>query len=88
MFLHPTQLRNMMMRFSEVAAYQAVITRENHRDQLELHVVPAAGADTVSLAERLEKTAREAIKFRLAAKVLGEEAVLDGDPIRDERVWE
>ncbi|MEM7115606.1 MAG: AMP-binding protein [Chloroflexota bacterium] len=88
MFLHPTQLRNMMMRFSEVAAYQAVITRENHRDQLELHVVPVADAATASLAERLEKTAREAIKFRLAAKVLRETAVLEGDPIRDERVWE
>lgn len=88
MFLHPTQLARMMARFPEVARYQAVITREAHRDDLSLYVVPAPGADTSDLAERLQQTAREAIKFKLTVAVVDETAVPpDSPPIRDERTW-
>ncbi len=86
MFLHPTQLANMMARFPEVSAYQAVITREEHKDYLALHVVPAPGADTADLAERLQKTARDAIKFRLSVALV--DALPSAAPIRDERTWE
>lgn len=87
MFLHPTQLGRMMKRFeSEVAAYQAVITRADHKDHLELHVVLEDGADGDILVERLQTAARENIKFRLVAKVVDG---LEGDGvIRDERSWE
>ncbi len=87
MFLHPTQLAAMMARFPEAAAYQAVITREAHRDELALHVVPQAGADTVSLAKRLQETARQALKFRLAVEMVAS-LPPDSPPIRDERTWD
>lgn len=89
MFLHPTQLASMMARFPEVQIYQAVITREEHRDELTLHVVPREGVDGTDLARRLEQTAREAIKFRLSVKTVAPEAIpADSPPLRDERTWE
>jgi len=86
MFLHPTQLASMMARFPEVAAYQAVITRAEHKDHLALHVVAATGSPE-DLAERLQTTAREAIKFRLTVEMVAS-LPPDALPIRDERTWE
>ncbi|MCP4425308.1 MAG: phenylacetate--CoA ligase [Chloroflexi bacterium] len=86
MFLHPTQLANMMARFPEAAAYQAVITRADHKDFLALHVVPAPNTDITDLADRLQKTARDAIKFRLTVELV--DSLPSDDPIRDERTWE
>ncbi len=87
MFLHPTQLANMMARFPEVVAYQAVITRVAHRDELALHIVPKADAAQANLAARIQKTAREAIKFRLAVEIV-ENLEPDAPPILDERTWD
>lgn len=87
MFLHPTQLANMMARFPEVAAYQAVITRVNHRDELSLQILPATSADQTDLSDRIQKTAREAIKFRLAVEIV-DNIEPDAPPILDERTWE
>ena len=87
MFLHPTQLANMMARFSEVSAYQAVITRVDHKDLLALHVVVANEASGTELANELQATARDAIKFRLTVKIV-DSLPVDSSPIRDERTWE
>lgn len=94
MFLHPTQLANMMARFPQVVRYQAVITREEHKDMLALDVVArddaaldeAAAAD---LAGDIAQTARDAIKFRLTVNVVAPHVLPpDSPPIRDERTWE
>lgn len=87
MFLHPTQLANLLKRFDDVAAYQAVITREEHRDELALHVVPTPAADQSTLSERLTEAARSALKFRLAVELVAA-LPADAPPIRDERKWE
>ena len=89
MFLHPTQLAVMMKRFPQVARYQAVITRTNHKDHIALHLVPAIGADTTGLATLVEETARQAIKFRLDAQLVPAKILKAGSPpMRDERTWE
>lgn len=85
MFLHPRQLRAMMARFPEVKRWQAVVTRHEHKDLLTLEIVaPDAPPD---LEERLIRTAREAIKFRLQVRRV-EHLPPDAPPIRDERTWE
>ena len=86
MFLHPAQLARMMAQFPEVSAYQAVITRVAHRDELRLEVVLGeAGTAEEDLTARLETAAREQIKFRLQAVVVA--SLPAGGPIRDEREW-
>ncbi len=87
MFLHPTQLANMMARFDEVSAYQAVITRVDHKDLLALHVVADSAASGTGLADKLQATAREAIKFRLTVEIV-DSLPTSAPPIRDERTWE
>lgn len=86
MFLHPVQLTNFMQRFEqEIIKFQAVITREDHRDNLVLEYVPSRGMQA-DLASRIQAAARENIKFNLTvAEVTEIEA--DG-PIRDERAWD
>ena len=89
MFLHPRQLADLMKRFPEVLRWQAVVTREEHKDYLALQVVTGAEANVSSLAERLAQAAREAIKFHLEVQAVTEEGLPPGSPpIRDERKWD
>ncbi len=89
MFLHPRQVADFMTRFPEVIRWQAVITREEHKDHLALYIVAGLGVDTASLPTNLAQTAREAIKFHLEVKIVSEESLPSGSPpIRDERTWE
>ena len=86
MFLHPVQLTNFMKRFDqEIIKFQAVITRENHRDNLAIEYVPSRGMQP-DLASRIQTAARENIKFKLTVNEVTE-IEADG-PIRDERDWD
>jgi len=89
MFLHPHQVGDFIKRFQDVIRWQAVITREEHKDHLELHVVTGPDTDTASLPSEIAKAAREAIKFNLEVKIISEESLSsESPPIRDERTWE
>ncbi len=89
MFLHPRQLSGVMARFPEVKRWQAVITRQEHKDYLTLQVVLEHGVDPTSLNERLTQTARETIKFNIAVVTVSEGELASGEPpIQDTRVWE
>jgi phenylacetate-CoA ligase len=89
MFLHPRQVADFMARFPEVTRWQAVITREEHKDFLALHVVTSPGTEEADLTARLAQAAREALKFQLAVKSVTEASLPpDSPPIRDERTWE
>jgi phenylacetate-CoA ligase len=89
MFLHPRQVADFMTRFPEVTRWQAVITREEHKDFLALHIVTAPGMQVAGLTARLAGAARDAIKFHLEVKPVSEESLPPGSPpIRDERTWE
>jgi len=85
MFLHPRQLRALMTRFPEVQAWQAVITRREHKDYLTLRVRVAHPQE--GLAQRLQAAAREAIKFRLEV-AFDTDLASDAPPIHDTRSWE
>ncbi len=88
MFLHPRQLSSMMSRFPEVVRWQAVISRQEHKDFLFLHVVPGDAAPG-DLAARLASTAIEMTKFHLVAKIVTADELPAGEPaIRDLRTWE
>lgn len=86
MFLHPRQVADLMSHFPEVTAYQMVITREEHRDDLTLCVALGAGADPDELATRLKAAAREGLKFRLEVEIA--ELPPGVEPLKDERVWD
>lgn len=87
MFLHPTQLANAMKHFPQVIAYQAVVTRQEHRDELRLDVVYKPGTNETSVSREIAEYIRQALRFRLTVTAV--EAIAPGNPpIRDERSWE
>ncbi len=89
MFLHPRQVGGWLARFPEVARWQALVTRREHKDFLTLLVLPAPGADPAGLPERLTRSAREAIKFQLTVELVSPEALPpDAPPLHDSRTWE
>ena len=87
MFLHPTQLANAMKRFSQVMAYQAVVTRQDHRDDLRLDVVYQPSVDESALAQEIATYINQSLRFRLKV-VTVTEIPAGSPPIRDERSWD
>ena len=89
MFLHPRQVAEFMARYPEVLRWQAVVTREEHKDYLALQIVPSPGAENADLSVRLAEAAKDAIKFQLKVEIVNEDKLPEGSsPIRDERTWE
>ena len=87
MFLHPTQLANAMKRFPQVTAYQAVITRQDHRDNVQLEVVYADAVDGEAVSSQIANFINQSLRFRM--NVLAVNEIANGNsPIRDERSWE
>ncbi|MFQ6015632.1 MAG: phenylacetate--CoA ligase family protein [Anaerolineae bacterium] len=90
MFVHPNQLRAAVSRFPEVTAFQAVITRPEHRDQMTLRLEVTEGTDQEKLQEGLGKAVRDlcrlgADRIEFVAKGTIPE---DAKPMVDERTWE
>ncbi len=90
MFIHPRQLEPAMARFSQVAGFQAVVTRTGHRDELTLKVelkggvVPGEG-----LAEEIRETVSGAIRVRVDRVEFVPQGVIPqgGKLILDERTY-
>lgn len=91
MFIHPRQLEPAVAGFSQVAKYQAVVTRPGHRDELTLKVELKSeeGVNKEKLTQQLSKAVSEAVRIKLdrveyvAKGVIPEEHKL----IVDERVY-
>lgn len=89
MFLHPRQLSALLARFPEVLRWQAVISRQEHKDFLALHVVVGPGTDQAHLTTKLTQAAKEAVKFQLDIKFVSDDSLPpDSPPIRDTRTWD
>ena len=67
MFIHPRQLEPALAQFTEIAKYQAVVTREGYRDILALKVElkDNVRVDKEKLSERLIKEVTEAVRVKL-----------------------
>lgn len=89
MFLHPRQLSEAMTRFREILAFQAVVTRVGHRDDLELLVVLSESSTSHQLEQEIQVAVRQSLKFNLTVKQVDPIRLPPGSPIiRDERSWE
>jgi phenylacetate-CoA ligase len=69
MFLHPRQANQVFSRFPEVGAWQAVVKRFKHRDELTFRV--ATSAPSEDLQTRLQDAIRDVLKFRAEGYVRG-----------------
>ncbi len=89
MFLHPRQLGEFLARYPQIARWQAVITRAEHKDHLTLQVVLHPNQKSADLPHRIARAARESIKFQMDVQIVPSDSLPEGSPpIRDERTWE
>ena len=67
MFIHPRQLEPAMAKFSQIAQYQAVVTRPGTRDDLTLKVElkTEEGIDKEHLVNELIQTVSEALRIKV-----------------------
>jgi len=67
MFIHPRQLEPAMAKFSQVAQYQAVVTRPGTRDDLTLKVElkTEEGINKEQLANELNQVVSEALRIKV-----------------------
>lgn len=91
MFVHPSQLAEAMKQVPQVAAYQAVVTRPAHRDELTLRVELAAEVPDLAA---VQETIGKAVQALCRVSVDKVEFVARGaippeaKKIVDERKWE
>ena len=88
MFIRATQIDGVMKVFSEVARYQAIVTREQHQDRLLYIVELADGAVGEGLAQRLADALKDQVKVRGEVQIAAAGTIaLGAKKIDDRRVW-
>ncbi|MFZ0161750.1 MAG: hypothetical protein WAL50_22200 [Kineosporiaceae bacterium] len=85
MFLHPRQAQAALAGLDGVAAWQLVIERVDHRDQLRALVVLTAGADAEAVRESVQQRVRSALRFGCAVEPVV--SLPDAEVISDRRDW-
>lgn len=87
LFVHPRHVDETMRKVAGVARYQAVVTRDNHRDELTVNVIAAADADPDALVANVAHAVQETTKIK-ANVVLITELPADAKPFVDVRKWD
>lgn len=89
LFLYPHQVEELRSRFAQVAFLQAVITQIDFRDVLILRAEPVPDADTEGLGKRVEREAKELLRFTCRVELVAR-GTFDGTEknIIDARSWE
>ena len=90
MFVHPNQLRFALSQIAGIARAQAVVTRQENRDQLTLRAVLAdEAADRATLSRVLEAAIPAACRVKVdGVEFVSADALDEGaELIVDERIW-
>jgi phenylacetate-CoA ligase len=87
LFVHPRHIDETLRGIAGVAAYQAVVVRESHRDDLICRVAPASDADPAAVSAAVEAALHETLKLHCRVELV---PGLPADAKRfvDERRWE
>jgi phenylacetate-CoA ligase len=88
MFIRAGQIDGVMKRFAEVAAWQAVVTRDGHLDRLEYVVELSAPDAGGALPARLAEALRDEVKLKGDVRAAAAGTIPAGAKrIDDRRVW-
>lgn len=88
MFIRGAQIDAVVKTFPEVARYQAVVTRDQHQDQLSYSVELADAASIEGLVERLTEALKDQVKVRGEVAIVAVGTIGTGaKKIDDRRVW-
>ncbi len=88
LFIRGTQIDGVMQAFPAVARYQAIVTREQHQDQLRYVVELVEAAAIEGLAERLAEALKDQVKVRGDVEIAAAGTLTPGaKKIDDRRLW-
>ncbi len=87
LFVHPRHADEALRNFAGLAAYQLVVTREDHRDELTCRIVPTPTTDASELNPRVAAALQASLKLRCNVVVVPSLAA-DAKRFVDERTWE
>lgn len=88
MFVRGSQMEEVMKRFPEVSRFQAVVTREAHRDRLRYIVELNSDAKDYDLKDRIAEALRGLLKVRGEVELVPPGTIPAGaKKIDDKRVW-
>lgn len=87
LFVHPRHIDDALRQVPGLGAYQAVVTRADHRDELICKVLPAPGADPEQVRALVGSALHEALKLRCQVEHT-DEIPADAKRFVDERSWD
>jgi phenylacetate-CoA ligase len=89
MFIRGSQMDEVFKRFPEVAQFQAIVTREQHLDQLSyLVALGVEVGEPAAFKARLAEALKDALKVRGEVEIVAPGAIAPGSKkILDRRVW-
>jgi phenylacetate-CoA ligase len=89
MFIHPSQVEEVVAAFPEIQTAQAVVEREQDRDKLTFRAVLAATSSQEAMASALQEKIRNVLKLRADLVFVGENDIKEPEKrILDLRKWE
>ena len=89
MFIHPSQVEEVVAAFPEIQTAQAVVEREQDRDKLTFCVVLAGPASQEELTAPLQERIRTVLKLRADVTFVSESDIRDAEKrILDLRKWD
>jgi phenylacetate-CoA ligase len=89
MFIHPSQVEEVVAAFPEIKTAQAVVEREQDRDKLTFCVVLAEPSSQEELAAPLQERIRAVLKLRAGVTFVSESDIRDAEKrILDLRKWD
>ena len=90
LFIHPGQVDEVASRYPQIARYQVVLERKEHKDEMIFRIQLKQGvASTQTLKEEIERSVRDVMKVRGVVEFVPEGTLPDGaKKIDDRRTWE
>jgi phenylacetate-CoA ligase len=89
MFIHPSQVEEVVAAFPEIQAAQAVVEREQDRDKLTFCVVLAGPSSQEELASPLQEKIRTVLKLRADVTFVSESDIKEPEKlVLDLREWD
>jgi phenylacetate-CoA ligase len=90
LFVHPGQVDEVAAKHREIARYQVVVTRKEHKDEMTYRVeLKEETLQPEKLKEEIEKSIRDVMKVRGEVEFVSKGTIPDGaKKIADQRTWE
>lgn len=90
LFVHPGQADEVASKHPQIAKYQVVVTRKEHKDEMEFHIeLKEEVAQPEKLKEEIERSIRDVMKVRGDVQFVPKGKISEGArKIEDQRTWD